>query len=351
MAALGLLLGWGAGLHAHAQTAQRVQVLLVLDAGLKGASGFGDALGAQLSDLDVEIVSRAAEGEIPAAALALARANRSAHDRGVVWVAQQGQDLLVFVVEPGAHNTLVRSLPQASPAVFSTQETVAVIVRSSIEGLLSGAPIGFVPPVVAAPAGPAPVPAATRQPALFMPELGVGYVGASFAQQVPWQHGVRVAAGVSDVFARGPYALLAVSLLRDERVVDRGVSLLLSRTPVEVVGGVRFVFGGFAVAPEVGLGLEVTKRDAQAADPSVKAYAERKRVSALFSGHLWLLRALGGPQARSWLSIGGGVEAVLNNVDYRIEIRRPGESRSTTSILVHPRSFRPIALAAIVVKL
>lgn len=351
MAVLGLLLGLGTGLHAHAQTATRAQVLLVLDAGMAAGSGLGDALGAQLSDLDVEIVSRAAEGEIPAAALALARANRGARDRGVVWIAQQDEDLLVFVVEPGADKTLLRSLPQADPAAFSTQETLAVIVRSSVEGLLSGAPIGFVPPAAVPP--PAAAKAIPAQPklALFVPELSVGYVGAAFAKQVPWQHGVRVAAGVSDLFARGPYTLLAVSLLRDERVVDRGVSLLLTRTPIEVVGGMRFLFGGFAVAPELALGLEVTKRDAQADSPSVKAYADRKRVSSLFGGHLWLMRALGGLKARSWLAIGGGVEAVLNNVDYRVEIRRGSEARSTTSILVSPRSFRPIALASLVVKL
>ena len=134
-------------------------------------------------------------------------------------------------------------------------------------------------------------------------------------------------------------------------MVDQGVSLLLTRTPLELVGGFRVERAGFAVAPELLFGLEITSRDARANADGVKASAQRRRVSSLLGGHLWLMRALGGPQARSWLAVGGGVEAVLNNVDYRVEIRRGTESVSTTSILVSPRTFRPVALVSLRVKL
>jgi len=352
MAALILLVGWGPVARAPAQTASRAQVLLVLDAGIEAASGLGEALGAQLADLDVELVSEAAHGEIPAAALALARAHRSPRDRGVVWVAQQGADLLVFVVEPAADRTLLRSLPNADPSAFATQEMVAVIVRSSIEGLLSGAPIGFVPKVAKAAALPDALEQAAppKEPALFVPELSVGYMGASFAKEVPWQHGARVAAGLADLFVRGAYAQLAVSLLRDERVVDQGVSLLLTRTPLQVVGGFRFQFGGFVLAPELGLGLELTRRHVQADAPQVQALEGRTRISSLLSGQLWLMRALGGAEARSWLALGGGIEAVLNNVDYGVEIRSGSKPRST-SILVSPRGLRPVAMLSLGVSL
>lgn len=337
--------------RAQVKSAPRARVLLVLDTNIASASGFSEALTAQLADLDVEITSGSAQGEVPAAALALARAHQGPRDRGVVWVAKLDADILIFVVEPAADKTLLRSLPNADPAQFATQETVAVIVRSSIEGLLSGAPIGFVAPSVAQPDATPPVAVTSApRPSRFMPELNVGYVGASFATQIPWQHGVRLAVGMSHLFFDRGYAQFAVSLLRDERVSAQGVSLRLTRTPIEAVMGYRFQHGAFAFAPELSAALELSSRDAQATTRDVEVVAADKRLSALLGGHLWLMRALGGHSARTWLAVGGGVEAVLNNVDYRVETRR-GSEPASRAILLSPRSFRPIARIALQVTL
>lgn len=325
--------------RAEAQVQPRIH--LVLDGELAGASGLDEAVLSQVADLDVKVVMEPASGSLPSALLVLARSHRAPEDRGVVWVTRAGADVFVWVASPAADKSLLRSLPNADPASFSTQETVAVIVRSSMEGLLAQAPIDFVPKQVPSVAvTPVTLPS---KPELFLPELTVAYVGASFSKEVPWQHGGRLSAGVYDLFTTGPYAQLAISILRDERVVDQGVSLLLTRTPLEAVLGTRFSFGAFAIAPELSVGVELTSRDAQARAADVKATAERRRFAAVLGAQAFLLTALGGPRARSFLLMGGGVEAVLNNVDYRVEILRGSEPGSTTSILVSPRSFRPVA--------
>jgi len=328
--------------QAQPERRARARIWLVLDAEVSQAHGLSEALLGQVADLDVQVVSEPARGSLPAALLELARQHREPEDRGVVWVTRAASDLFVWVVSPAAENGLLRSLPNADPSSFATQETVAVIVRSSMEGLLAEAPIDFVPPLavqVDRPTGRA----TPHGPRFYLPELSVAYVGASFSREVPWQHGGRFAAGLFNLFTTGPYAQLAVSVLRDERVVDQGVSLLLTRTPIEAVFGTRFEFGAFAFAPELSVGLELTSRDAQARSQDVQASAERRRFAALVGVQGFLLSALGGSRARSFLLIGGGVEAVLNNVDYRVEILRGSEPVSTTSILVSPRTFRPVA--------
>jgi hypothetical protein len=328
----------------------RPVVQVVLSPELRATQGFEDALTAQLADLEADVRLEAREGAAPSAALALARAT---HAQGVVWISHLAPDLFVFVIDAAAEAALVRTIPAAEPSEFASQEATAVIVRGSVEGLIAGQRVGLSSPAPIATA-PAPVQAQPiePEPALrALPELSVGYLGTSLSAALPFQHGLRLGALISDVGLRGLYIHTALSLLRGQRATDARASLLLTRTPLELGAGYRFMPRGFGLAFDAGGALEITRREARAETAGVIASDDRTRVSALAVSHLWLLARLGGTRGRTLIALGGGAEIPLHNVDYQVQIVRAGSAEPESANLLSPRAVRGLLLAQVVVRL
>jgi hypothetical protein len=131
----------------------------------------------QTSDLDQQISEVAQPSMEPRISDELASARRLAVQndaRVVVWFDTTGESLTLFFSVPREGRTLVRTMEQESPTASATLEAAALVVRSVLRALASGATIGVtlakpldVPaaPETAAEPPPPPAPAVPLPPA------------------------------------------------------------------------------------------------------------------------------------------------------------------------------------------
>jgi hypothetical protein len=245
----------------------------------------------QTVDLDVALIAdrdRRPMDPTFSGQLAAAAALAAAHGaRVVVWISQ-GDGRLLCVGEPARARVLVRPLPQhlADPASRSVAaEGAALVVRSALQALLRGDPVGvptasLVPAAVRPPRPPSP---AARAPLLRRPGFGAGFgffLGGGWqvaldGQSPAGQHalvlqgGLRLGAGALSLGLWGAAALPA-------HLVDDLTDVSLSRHGAGLAAA-----HAFALSPRLrlsvggALGVLLFHRATLALSPEVNAAPDR----------------------------------------------------------------------------
>ena len=281
---LALALCEPAGSAAHASVDEAVEVsdaVLMLEAepeaGFDGGACM-DATEAHGGGLGL-VFERRALGPTSALSQALLH-SRSKPTLAVFWFEARADVVAIYLYAPQSHAVYVREVARSSEAAMV--EAVGLITASTAGALRSGEtlamrkiseqewaalqaepkPTGPVEPPLTDP-GPEPEVPPESEPVLEAPrellklELGVGYRGASFNNQAPWQHGVagRFAALLGDgVLVEVGYAWMAP-------VNIGGVAeLKLTRHEPEVAAGWRWTLGTRSELDALGLGaLELNR--------------------------------------------------------------------------------------------
>jgi hypothetical protein len=246
--------------------------------------------------------------------------------RGVFWFDERAPDEIRVFMLAADGSAWVRRVPVEPTAAEATREAVWLIVESSSLALATGEEVVAMEQagaelVAGDPAGtpasdaaesepverePAvreplpPEPAPPRRPAIH---LGLGYLGESFAPQVPWQSGVGIDGAVD--LGRRFRVGLGYGLLLPWRGGDPPVTW---RHRVELRGGVRrLVRAWVELYALVGGALDLVRWRATAGE------AEGLRAMGLFTfeagARLRLHRGL-------WLVVEPGAAVLLNRFDF-----------------------------------
>ncbi|MCK9462523.1 MAG: hypothetical protein M0R80_23115 [Proteobacteria bacterium] len=145
-----------------------------------------DAIGAGLVDVPVTLVPRRIAGWDDAISNRVDHARDAAASTGaiaVIWLDLSApQHVFLFIADSTGGRVLVRNVQTEAQDVEAQLETLAVIVRGSIEGLLAGGRIGVERPV------------SNAAPADTPERLGasIGYALQLFAPTDPIVHGARI---------------------------------------------------------------------------------------------------------------------------------------------------------------
>lgn len=120
-----------------------------------------DRVRGQTSDLNVLLFTDSTapiEATLPEQLETARRLSEAQHTRVVVWFTHSGDDLTVFVAEPGAGRVLVRSVESAEGRLGGSaqQEAAALVVRSAMRALAAGGEIGVTEQEAAPPPPPPP---------------------------------------------------------------------------------------------------------------------------------------------------------------------------------------------------
>jgi hypothetical protein len=259
----------------------------------------------QTSDLDQEIVEASQPAMEPRIGdeLATARQFASRYDaRVVVWFETTGDTLTLFFSIPKEGRTLVRSLERAAGRDSATLEAAALIVRSVLRALATGATIGVtlakpldIPaapdsaPVVPRPVLTPPTPPEAEAPAQPLPRdrlgwlVSAGWHSAMCGSNV-WLQGVEARGGVS----HGPLALgVQLSLDAPTELTDRYATVRLSRGTATAFGAVAIPAGqAVRLGVAVGAGAAGFPRQSVDVAPGVSRAPDAWNVSAILAGEV-----------------------------------------------------------------
>ncbi len=125
--------------------ARPLVVMMVFDEQEEASREIVEAVGGQLSDLDVEFGSRVVGPRPPAAAANIRLAGEVAADKSVIavfWYASLEEQVYLYLSGNDGSRILVRKMESAAQA-RGRAEGLAIIVRSSIIALLHGGIIGI----------------------------------------------------------------------------------------------------------------------------------------------------------------------------------------------------------------
>ncbi len=221
-----------------------------------------DALGAQLSLVETEarVISESSTAltmdERMARGLELAAEQRAI---GVLWLEVRPTDhWFVYAMDDQAERVVVRPMLVRPASVSAAIEAVAIIARGTVEALQRGEPIAgesYEPSEAPAASLPMPAepsgrpPAQTDDDALRL-RLALGYVGETFADEVPWQSGLGL--GVSLLAPFGLYAGIHYTLFPAHEQDGRAV-FSVQRHPLAVAVGYRLDLSPLALDAELAL--------------------------------------------------------------------------------------------------
>jgi hypothetical protein len=252
--------------------------------------------------------------------------------RGVLWVeAPEGDDVLLYLVEPEGLRVLLRRIPAPQGERTATFESLGIIVGSVARGLQEGRTIGMteapaeaVEAVEAAPeaagaATPRTVPQARpARPAPSVPaprrewrrlRVAAGWIGTTYGEQDRWQNAFGAAVRVR------PVRRLELGVAYDgalpARIVAADAELVVRRHQVVLTAG----YVG-TVHPRVDLelvgvgGLEVQSREASS--EVVDVGPDRRFLLAVFGARGRLAVRLAG-ELRALAEV--GVDGIVAHVD------------------------------------
>jgi hypothetical protein len=172
--------------------------------------------------------------------------------------------------DPNDQRLVIRRLEELPKSTEAAAESVALIVRATTDALLHGEPLEHTPPPPAAPkTSPPPAAEPLRHPppteVVIAPaarsalRIAAGYVGTTFAREVPWQNGLVVRA--MWIWPAGPYLGLGYSFLPLVRRLTEDVDFRVARRPIALLAGLRFPTGNFTFSAELGAELELRERE------------------------------------------------------------------------------------------
>jgi hypothetical protein len=231
-----------------------------------------DAISAGLVDVPVTLVSRRVAGWDNAIVNRVDHARSVAASTGaiaVIWLDLSApQHVFLFIADSTGGRVLVRNVRTEAQDVEAQLETLSVIVRGSVEGLLAGGKIGVERPDTGAVRGDD----AERLGA------SIGYALQLFAPTDPVIHGARIEMRVR--LSRWLFLLAAYRLDLPVEAESEEVSADIWSHPIELglFGQRRFSrwrldIGACAVVDIVTFKVTARDRDVEAEDPGAKATA------------------------------------------------------------------------------
>jgi hypothetical protein len=285
-----------------------------------------DAIGAGLVDLPIRLESRRVAGWDNAIV------NRVEHARGVaaatgaiavIWLDLSApQHVFLFISDATGGRVLVRTVQNEAQDVEAQLETLSVIVRGSVAGLLAGGTIGVERPAAAAAPRPEPV-----------ERLGasIGYALQLYAPTAPAIHGARLELRVR--LAGWLHALAAYRLDLPVEVESPEVAAEIWSHPIELGLFGRARFARWRLDVGAGAVVDVVTFDVTARDRRVDAEDPATRATAALFPFARIARSIG-RAAAVFFSVGIDIELY----NHRYVVTTGEEAR----VIAAPWRVRPI---------
>ncbi|MEZ4451720.1 MAG: hypothetical protein R3B09_19800 [Nannocystaceae bacterium] len=320
------------------------------------------ALASELRELPSELVialDDRPDAPLAERVLVAAAAARRTASIAAIWLDVDGDDLVLWIVEPTTEETRRRRISGGIGRDTANLEAAAVITRASIDAMIHRAPELPPPPAVRAPPRPIPRPRRVRALVGYHGDL---YPAADYVDRARrWQSGVALQ--LSYVFRSGAYVgaggLVSGSLSLPPLFLAPGdfIDAKVHRVPLTAVAGYHRLFGRVGVEAEFGAGVEILWARSNLCGPGEgscppSAYAPSDptptRLAGGFSPRIRLLVA---PIDDFFLFLGGGVD-VFSDTTLRIGCDICGDDggRGIREIF-GARIARPVAQIGIVMRL
>jgi len=284
-----------------------------------------DAIGAGLVDLPVSLASRRVVGWDNAIVNRVDHARSVAASTGaiaVIWLDLSApQHVFLFIADSTGGRVLVRTVQTQSQDVEAQLETLSVIVRSSIEGLLAGGRIGVEQP----PAAPA------RGDEIQRLDASIGYALQLFAPTEPVVHGARIE--VHARLSRWFFLLAAYRLELPVKAQSPEISADIWSHPIELGLFVQRRFTRWRLDVGACAVVDIVTFNVAARDPEVDARDPAARATAAISPFVRIGRVI------------SRVAAVFFSVGFDIELYNHRYVVTTTDnsrVVVAPWRVRPI---------
>ena len=325
-------------------------ILVLLVGRGRGHTADASAIAAHLHGLDVALHTRTGAPEQESAIERYRVASRVAaeeHARAVLWVERDPtQGYTLHAVRPKERAIYVRRVERDPTAPSAGLEALGIVTRSIAGALVSDAPLEMdvieVPPEPVAEPGPAA--AAVTSPRTPAPDpaprvrgralLSVGYIGTSYARQIPWQSGMEVKAAWGWPF--GLHVGAGYAAMQRARARSPIGSLDVRRHPTEVFAGWHRRTRNLWLGAELAFLVDPAVRRAHADGPETLARPDRTVVSTALAPRgrigvivVWRVEIFAAVAVEAWLSNVRHAVATASG-DVR-EVLSPRRIRATTS--------------------
>ncbi len=272
----------------------------------------------------------------------------------VLWVdVEDDGQLVLSVVRPGVREIRWRRIATDPAAPSAGLEALGVVARATTSALLSDGALQMeTTPIEEAPAPPAaapprptttpttkPAPPAKRERGRGL--LAVGYVGTSYAREIPWQSGVGFEGGFAWPF--GLHATVGYTLYQRARAESPWGRIEVVRNPITAMLGYHRRWRALGYGGDGGVIVDVAQRRASTSATGVAAADDRVHVGTALA-----LRARGSVVAvwRLEVFVAIGLEVWLSQVEYGIE-----SPTGDTDVVLEPHRVRGTATAGVAVRL
>jgi hypothetical protein len=284
-----------------------------------------DAIVAGLVDVPIEVVTQRVAGWDSAIANRVDQARGVAATTGaiaVIWLDLSApRHVFLFIADSTGGRVLVRNVASEEQDVEAQLETLAVIVRGSIDGLLAGGRIGVERPVAAPP----------RKDDAERIGATIGYALQLFAPTAPVIHGARLALSIR--LARRLHLLAGYRLDIPVEVESPEVAADIWSHPIELGAFSRFEPARWRIDLGAGAVVDVVTFDVTSRSSDVAARNPAPRATVALAPFVRAARTVGRHAA---LFFAVGIEIELYN--HRYVVTTTEDSR----VVVAPWRVRPI---------
>lgn len=273
----------------------------------------------------------------------------------VLWVvADTDGQLVLSVVRPGVHEIRWRRIAVDPAAPSAGLEALGVVARATTNALLSDGALQMETTAIDAPAPAAapPTPPTAKpepEPKPTPPEprergrglLAIGYVGTSYAPEVPWQSGMGFEGGWAWPF--GLHATLGYTLYQRVRAESAVGRVEVVRNPITALLGYHRRWRALGYGGDAGVIVDIAKRRASSSASGVAAADDRVHASTALA-----LRARGSVVAVWRLEVFAaiGLEVWLSKIEYAVE-----SPTGDTDVVLAPHRVRATATAGLALRL
>jgi len=245
------------------------------------------------------------------------------HAIAAIWLDLSApQHVFLFISDSTGGRILVRNVRAETQDVEAQLETLSLIVRSSVKGLIAGGEIGVKAP---------PSEIAEAEPASVRLGLSLGYALQLFAPTEPMMHGARIELHVG--LLRWLFVFAAYRLNLPVETASREIDVHLHTHPMELGLFGRASFSKWAL--DLGLSgvIDVVTFDVSSRLANVGAVEPKREVTAGVCPTLRVSRSLRSVVA-VYFSVGVDIEAL----NHRYVVIANGDSKA----VVAPWRFRPM---------
>jgi hypothetical protein len=276
---------------------------------------------AQLSDLGVEVVLRPRPPRPTAPAPVAQKLARTTGALCVIWLEPAEAAVTIFLLDRDRKRLRARRVLVSGTRAAAAEE-VAVVIRSAVAALLVG--VDVMMPEVALPKAPEPPkpepqdirpepddvnrPAEPHDP----PRLAIGYRGALYSPEAPFQSGVAVTVEAK-LFDFPLLAGVGYAFFPPLRARVAGLTTEIRRHPLDVIAGYELDLRSLSLAGMMSFGPDWLERRTTATDATLRAESRDRRLQWTLG--LGLRGGLEIP-AKIRVQAGAAAEFLLNRYDH-----------------------------------